>query len=71
MHGLADHQWRRRFSSSLKSLLEGFYKPALMDAVRYWRIPATSPAAPCSNCSTALSSWWPPRPMGVATVRCG
>jgi superfamily II DNA or RNA helicase len=38
MTGLADHQWRRRFSSSLESLLEGFYKPALMDAVRYWRI---------------------------------
>ena len=32
MTGLADHQWRRRFSSSLESLLEGFYKPALMDA---------------------------------------
>ncbi|MCP9791457.1 DEAD/DEAH box helicase family protein [Vulcanococcus limneticus Candia 3F8] len=38
MSGLADHQWRRRFSSSLESLLEGFYRPALMDAVRYWRI---------------------------------
>jgi hypothetical protein len=32
MTGLADHQWRRRFSNSLKSLLEGFYKPALMEA---------------------------------------
>lgn len=32
MTGLADHQWRRRFSSSLESLLEGFYKPALMEA---------------------------------------
>ena len=38
MGALRDHQWRRRFSSSLESLLEGFYKPALMDAVRYWRI---------------------------------
>ena len=38
MSGLADHQWRRRFSSSLESLLEGFYRPALMDASRYWRI---------------------------------
>ncbi|MFN9630496.1 MAG: helicase-related protein [Cyanobacteriota bacterium] len=38
MTGLADHQWRRRFSSSLQSLLEGFYRPALMDATRYWRI---------------------------------
>ncbi len=32
-----DHAWKRRFSSSTESLLEGFYKPALMDAVRYWR----------------------------------
>ena len=38
MPGLADHQWKRRFSSSLESLLEGFYRPALMDASRYWRI---------------------------------
>jgi len=38
MTQLRTHQWRRRFSSSLESLLEGFYKPALMDAVRYWRI---------------------------------
>ena len=38
MSRLADHQWRRRFSSSLESLLEGFYRPALMDASRYWRI---------------------------------
>ena len=38
MPGLADHQWKRRFSSSLESLLEGFYRPALMDATRYWRI---------------------------------
>lgn len=37
MAGLADHSWKRRFSSSLESLLEGFYKPALMDGVRYWR----------------------------------
>ncbi|MCY4173478.1 MAG: SNF2-related protein [Cyanobacteria bacterium MAG CAR3_bin_5] len=37
MAGLADHPWKRRFSSSMESLLEGFYKPALMDAVRYWR----------------------------------
>ena len=37
MAGLADHAWKRRFSSSVESLLEGFYKPALMDAVRYWR----------------------------------
>jgi hypothetical protein len=38
MTQLRDHAWKRRFSSSLESLLEGFYKPALMDAVRYWRI---------------------------------
>ncbi|MCX5949465.1 MAG: SNF2-related protein [Cyanobacteria bacterium] len=38
MSGLRDHQWRRRFSSSIESLLEGFYRPALMDASRYWRI---------------------------------
>lgn len=38
MPGLAEISWKRRFSSSLESLLEGFYKPALMDAVRYWRI---------------------------------
>lgn len=38
MAGLAEISWKRRFSSSLESLLEGFYKPALMDAVRYWRI---------------------------------
>jgi hypothetical protein len=38
MTQLRDHQWQRRFSSSLESLLEGFYKPALMNAVRYWRI---------------------------------
>ena len=37
MAGLADHAWKRRFSSSRESLLEGFYKPALMDTVRYWR----------------------------------
>ena len=37
MAGLADHVWKRRFSSNAESLLEGFYKPALMDAVRYWR----------------------------------
>jgi len=38
MTQLRDHNWRRRFSSSLDTLLEDFYKPALMDAVRYWRI---------------------------------
>lgn len=38
MTQLRDHAWKRRFSSSLESLLEGFYKPALMDAVRYWRV---------------------------------
>ena len=38
MPGLADHAWKGRFSSSIESLLEGFYKPALMDASRYWRI---------------------------------
>ena len=37
MAGLVDHPWKRRFSSSRESLLEGFYRPALMDAVRYWR----------------------------------
>ncbi|HBP52892.1 MAG TPA: helicase, partial [Synechococcus sp. UBA8638] len=37
MAGLADHPWKRRFSSSRESLLEGFYRPALMDGVRYWR----------------------------------
>ena len=37
MAGLADHAWKRRFSSSRESLLEGFYRPALMDTVRYWR----------------------------------
>ena len=38
MAGLADHSWKGRFSSSIESLLEGFYRPALMDATRYWRI---------------------------------
>jgi hypothetical protein len=38
MAGLADHAWKGRFSSSIESLLEGFYRPALMDAIRYWRI---------------------------------
>jgi superfamily II DNA or RNA helicase len=38
MAGLADHGWKGRFSSSIESLLEGFYRPALMDATRYWRI---------------------------------
>jgi SNF2 family DNA or RNA helicase len=38
MSGLADHAWKGRFSSSIESLLEGFYRPALMDACRYWRI---------------------------------
>jgi SNF2 family DNA or RNA helicase len=38
MPGLAEISWKRRFSSSLESLLDGFYKPALIDAVRYWRI---------------------------------
>lgn len=34
MTQLRDHQWRRRLSSPRESLLEGFSKPALMDAVR-------------------------------------
>jgi len=38
MASLADHAWKGRFSSSIESLLEGFYRPALMDASRYWRI---------------------------------
>ena len=38
MPSLADHQWRRRFSSSLQNLLDGFYQPALQHATRYWRI---------------------------------
>jgi len=38
MAGLADHSWKGRFSSSIESLLEGFYRPALIDANRYWRI---------------------------------
>jgi hypothetical protein len=38
MSGLADHAWKGRFSRSIESLLEGFYRPALMDATRYWRI---------------------------------
>jgi hypothetical protein len=38
MSGLADHAWKGRFSSSIESLLVGFYRPALMDAIRYWRI---------------------------------
>ncbi|MCX5945522.1 MAG: phospholipase D-like domain-containing protein [Cyanobacteria bacterium] len=38
MPSLADHQWRRRFSSSLQNLLDGFYQPALQHATRYWRV---------------------------------
>ena len=38
MPGLANHNWKPRFSSTTTSLLDGFYRPALMDAVRYWRL---------------------------------
>ena len=66
MSGLADHAWKGRFSSSIESLLEGFYRPALMDAIRYWRITGYFTAAPCFRFWT----WWRPQPMGSGMDRC-
>ncbi|MEA5421755.1 MULTISPECIES: phospholipase D-like domain-containing protein [unclassified Synechococcus] len=38
MTGLKDHGWQDSFTSSQDNLLEGFYRPVLQEAVRYWRI---------------------------------
>jgi superfamily II DNA or RNA helicase len=38
MTRLRDHNWQYSFTSSLDNLLEGFYRPALQEAIRYWRI---------------------------------
>ncbi|MFM9047150.1 MAG: hypothetical protein ACKOOH_05760 [Cyanobium sp.] len=38
MTRLRDHDWQYSFTSSQDNLLEGFYRPALQEAIRYWRI---------------------------------
>jgi superfamily II DNA or RNA helicase len=38
MTRLRDHTWQYSFTSSLDNLLEGFYRPSLEEAIRYWRI---------------------------------
>ncbi|MFM8277587.1 MAG: DEAD/DEAH box helicase [Cyanobium sp.] len=38
MTRLRDHTWHESFTSSQDNLLEGFYRPALQEAIRYWRI---------------------------------
>lgn len=38
MTQLRDHDWQYSFTSSQDNLLEGFYLPALQEAIRYWRI---------------------------------
>jgi SNF2 family DNA or RNA helicase len=38
MTRLRDHTWQESFTSSQGNLLEGFYRPALQEAIRYWRI---------------------------------
>ena len=38
MTRLRDHTWQESFTSSQDNLLEGFYRPALQESIRYWRI---------------------------------
>ncbi|MFN5221693.1 MAG: SNF2-related protein, partial [Cyanobacteriota bacterium] len=38
MTRLRDHTWQESFTSSQGNLLEGFYRPALQESIRYWRI---------------------------------
>ncbi|MFN5698518.1 MAG: hypothetical protein ACK486_15995, partial [Cyanobacteriota bacterium] len=38
MTRLRDHTWQESFTSSQGNLLEGFYRPALQESTRYWRI---------------------------------
>lgn len=38
MTRLRDHEWQESFTSSQDNLLEGFYRPALQESIRYWRI---------------------------------
>jgi len=38
MTRLRDHTWHESFTSSQDNLLEGFYRPALQESIRYWRI---------------------------------
>ncbi len=38
MTRLRDHAWQYSFTSSQDNLLERFYRPALQEAIRYWRI---------------------------------
>ena len=38
MTRLRDHNWQESFTSSQDNLLEGFYRPALQESIRYWRI---------------------------------
>jgi len=38
MMSLRDHNWQDSFTSSQDNLLEGFYRPALQESIRYWRI---------------------------------
>lgn len=37
MTQLRDHDWQYSFTSSQDNLLKGFYRPALQEAIRYWR----------------------------------
>lgn len=38
MTRLRDYNWQESFTSSQDNLLEGFYRPALQESIRYWRI---------------------------------
>ncbi|MFN9631650.1 MAG: DEAD/DEAH box helicase [Cyanobacteriota bacterium] len=38
MTRLRDHNWQESFTSSQNNLLEAFYRPALEESIRYWRI---------------------------------
>ena len=71
MTQLRDHVWKRRFSSSQDNLLEGFYRPALQEAIRYWRILAFSTAVRYCRFSMALSTWYWRQKMARAMARSG
>jgi hypothetical protein len=38
MTRLREYEWQESFTSSQDNLLEGFYRPALQESIRYWRI---------------------------------
>ena len=71
MAGLADHTWKGRFSSSLESLLEGFYRPALMDAVRYWRVTGYFTSRSLLQVLEGVETWWLRHLMAWGAARCG